>query len=194
MERSPDRLNLEHLKKQAKDLIRLYRQHDREAFIRFRRALPAAAGRSDDEVASLNLRLHDAQSCVARDYGFASWQDLRRYIEAQQPTSEESPDRVLRWLQLVYSGDVDGTTNRANQRVAARMLAENPTPRCGQSLSGLRRRRRARASADYRGGSRMAQSSRRTAAIAAAFCCRALQPAAHSGISHATTSQRALPA
>ena len=76
MERSPDRLNLEHLKKQAKDLIRLYRQHDREAFIRFRRALPAAAGRSDDEVASLNLRLHDAQSCVARDYGFASWQDF----------------------------------------------------------------------------------------------------------------------
>ena len=127
MERSPDRLNLEHLKKQAKDLIRLYRQHDREAFIRFRRALPAAAGRSDDEVASLNLRLHDAQSCVARDYGFASWQDLRRYIEAQQPTNEESPNRVLRWLQLVYSGDVDGTTNRANPRVAARMLAENPT-------------------------------------------------------------------
>jgi hypothetical protein len=78
MERSPDRLNLDHLKKQAKDLIRLYRQHDPEAFRRFRRGLPLAAGQSDDEVASLDLRLHEAQSCVAREYGFVSWQDLRR--------------------------------------------------------------------------------------------------------------------
>ena len=70
MERSPDRLNLEHLKKQAKDLIRLYRQREPEAFARFRRALPVAVGRSDDEIAALGLRLHDAQSCVTRDHGF----------------------------------------------------------------------------------------------------------------------------
>ena len=126
MERSPDWLILDHLKKQAKDLIRLYRQHDPEAFSRFRRGLPLAAGRSDDEVASLNLRLHDAQSCVARDYGFVSWQDSRRYVEAQSAPGNGQSDRVLNWLQLVYSGDVDGTANRANPRVAARILAESP--------------------------------------------------------------------
>ncbi|MBR1267891.1 hypothetical protein JQ629_10280 [Bradyrhizobium sp. AUGA SZCCT0222] len=126
MERSPDRLNLDHLKKQAKDLIRLYRQRDGDAFARFRRALPAAAGQSDDQIASLNLRLHDAQSCVARDYGFASWQDLRRYLEAQSAIGSEREERVLRWLQLVYAGDINGTANRANPRIAIRMLAENP--------------------------------------------------------------------
>ncbi|MET3844940.1 hypothetical protein [Bradyrhizobium sp. OAE829] len=126
MERSPDRLNLDHLKKQAKDLIRLYRQRDGDAFARFRRALPAAAGQSDDQIASLNLRLHDAQSCVARDYGFASWQDLRRYLEAQSANGSEREERVLRWLQLAYAGDINGTANRANPRVAIRMLAENP--------------------------------------------------------------------
>ncbi|MBR1199835.1 hypothetical protein JQ634_17110 [Bradyrhizobium sp. AUGA SZCCT0240] len=126
MERSPDRLNLDHLKKQAKDLLRLYRQRDGDAFARFRRALPAAAGHSDDQIASLNLRLHDAQSCVARDYGFASWQDLRRYLEAQSAIGSERDERVLRWLQLIYAGDINGTANRANPRVAMRMLAESP--------------------------------------------------------------------
>ncbi|WP_407147374.1 hypothetical protein [Bradyrhizobium sp. ORS 86] len=126
MDRSPARLNLEHLKKQAKELIRLYRRRAPEAFARFRHALPAAAGPSDDDIAALNLRLHDAQSCVARDLGFVSWLDVRRYVEAQSPPGKSKPDRVLRWLQLVYAGDVDGTTNRANPRVAARLLAEDP--------------------------------------------------------------------
>jgi hypothetical protein len=124
--RLPGRLNLDHLKKQAKDLIRLYRSRDPESITRFRHALPAAAHRSDDEIASLNLRLHDAQSCVARDYGFASWVDLRRYVEAQSASRNDRTARVLHWLRLVYSGDVDGTVNRANPRVAVRMFAENP--------------------------------------------------------------------
>jgi hypothetical protein len=126
MNRSPDRLNLDHLKKQAKDLIRLYRNRDTEAIARFRHALPAAAGRGDDEIASLKLQLHDAQSCVARDYGFVSWADLKRYVEVQSASRDQRAARGLHWLGLVYSGDVDGTVNRANPRVAVRMLAENP--------------------------------------------------------------------
>ena len=126
MKRLPDRVNLDHLKKQAKDLIRLYRNRDPEAMARFRDALPAAAGRSDAEIASLDLRLHDAQSCVARDYGFASWADLRTYVEAQSASRNDRAARVLRWLGLVYHGDVDGTVDRANPRVAVRMLAESP--------------------------------------------------------------------
>src|SRR6267142_6960169 len=126
MNRLPDRSNLDHLKKQAKDLLRLYRNRDAQAIARFRDALPAAAGRSDDQIASLKLRLHDAQSCVARDYGFASWADLRRYVEAQSASSGDHAARVLHWLKLVYSGDVNGTAERANPRVAVRMLAESP--------------------------------------------------------------------
>ncbi|PAY05638.1 MULTISPECIES: ankyrin repeat domain-containing protein [Bradyrhizobium] len=126
MNRSPARLNLEHLKKQAKELIRLYRRQAPEAYARFRQALPAAAGRSDAQLDALDLRLHDAQSCVARDLGFASWPDLRRYVEAQLPPGKSKADRVRRWLQLVYAADVAGTSDRAHPRVAIRVLTEDP--------------------------------------------------------------------
>ncbi|MBR0898139.1 hypothetical protein JQ616_24540 [Bradyrhizobium tropiciagri] len=126
MNRSPARLNLEHLKKQAKELIRLYRRQAPEAYARFREALPAAAGLSDAQIAALDLRLHDAQSCVARDLGFVSWPDLRRYVEAQLPHGRSRDDRVRRWLQLVYAADVSGTSDRAHPRVAVRMLTEDP--------------------------------------------------------------------
>jgi ankyrin repeat protein len=126
MNRLPDRSNLDHLKKQAKDLIRLYRNRDPQAIARFRRALPAASGWSDEETASLKLRLHDAQSCVAREYGFACWTDLRRYVEAQPASGDNREARLLHWLKLVYSGEVAGGSNRENPRLAVRMLLEDP--------------------------------------------------------------------
>ena len=125
MNRSPDRLNLDHLKKQAKELIRLYRSRDPAAMARFRAALPAAAGHSDEGIFSLQLRLHDAQSCIAREHGFASWPDLKRYVEVRMAAQSERSARVLHWAQLLYSGDVSGTVNRANPRVALRMLADD---------------------------------------------------------------------
>lgn len=126
MNRSPDRLNFDHLKKQAKDLIRLYRNRDAAAAARFRVALPAAAGLTDEEIFSLGLRLHDAQSCLAREHDFKSWADLKSYVEAQAASRSGRAARVLRWAQLVYAGDASGTVSRANPRVALRMLAENP--------------------------------------------------------------------
>jgi hypothetical protein len=129
----PDRSNLDHVKKQAKDLLRLYRNRDPEAISRFRRALPAATGRSDDEITSLKLHLHDAQSCVAREYGFASWPDLRKYVEVQSASRDDRAASVLHWLKLVYSGEVAGGVNRENPRVAVRMLLENPDLAAGSS-------------------------------------------------------------
>ncbi|KRR20224.1 hypothetical protein CQ14_23565 [Bradyrhizobium lablabi] len=126
MDRSPDRLNLEHLKKQAKQLIRLYRSRDPAAMARLRSALPVAAGRSDDDMASLELRLHDAQSCLAREHGFASWPDLKQYVDVQMAARDKRDARILHWAQLLYSGDVSGTVNRANPRVALRILADDP--------------------------------------------------------------------
>jgi ankyrin repeat protein len=127
MDRLPERASLAFLKKQAKDLIRLHRDGNPEAIARFREALPAAAGRSDAEIAALGLRLHDAQSCVARSYGFASWADLRSYVEVQSASRNDHAARVLHWLGLVYSGAVDGRgIDRANPRIAARVLAESP--------------------------------------------------------------------
>jgi ankyrin repeat protein len=126
MNRSPDRLNFDHLKKQAKDLIRLYRSRDPAAMARFRAALPAAAGLNDDGIASLELRLHDAQSCLAREHGFASWPDLKHYVEVRAAAQKDRAARALHWCRLIYSGDVGGTSNRANPRVALRILADDP--------------------------------------------------------------------
>jgi Ankyrin repeats (3 copies) len=126
MNRLPDRSNLDHLKKQAKDLIRSYRNRDPQAIAQFRQSLPAAAGRSDDAIVALELRLHDAQSCVARSYGFASWADLQAYVEADAGARAGRAARTLRWLALVYSGEISGGVNRASPRVAVRMLVESP--------------------------------------------------------------------
>ncbi len=134
MRELPERASLAYLKKQAKDLIRLYRERDPAAVTQFREALPVAAGLSDAEIAALDLRLHDAQSCVARSYGFASWADLHGYVEAQAASRSagDQAARVRQWLRLVYSGDVDGRgIDRANPRVAARVLAERPNLAAG---------------------------------------------------------------
>lgn len=122
----PDRANLDHLKKQAKDLLRLYQSGDAGAFARFRDALPAAAGRSDRDIAALGLRLHDAQSCMARERGFGSWADLSRYVEEQAAARDDRASLVRRWLAQVYAGDVIGTFHRAAPLLAARRLAEQP--------------------------------------------------------------------
>lgn len=126
MNRSPDRLNFDHLKKQAKDLIRLYRNRDAAAIARFRLALPAAARLTDGEISALGLHLHDAQSCLAREHGFKSRADLKRYVEVQTDSQPERAARVLSWLGLIYPGEVSGTVNRANPRVALRMIAGSP--------------------------------------------------------------------
>jgi len=80
MKTLPPRANLDHLKKQAKTLLRLYRDADPAAIARFADSLPAAAHRSSQEITALRLRLHDAQSCIAREYGFASWADLSLHV------------------------------------------------------------------------------------------------------------------
>ena len=136
MDRSRDRLNLDHLKKQAKDLVRLYRSRDAAAMARFRRALPAAADMNDDGIAGLQLRLHDAQSCLARELGFASWPDLKRYVEVQAAAQKQRAGRVLHWLQLIYRGDVSSTSGRANLRVGLRILADDPELIAGDPYLG----------------------------------------------------------
>lgn len=122
----PERAHLDHLKKQAKDLLRDYRSGNADAIARFRRSLPAAAGRSDAEIAAQGLRLHDAQSCLAREHGFGSWTDLVRYVEAQAASREDRASLIRRWLTRVYFGDVIGTFHRAAPLLAAGMLAEQP--------------------------------------------------------------------
>jgi ankyrin repeat protein len=76
----PERPNLDQLKHQAKDLLRAARAHDATALARFR-ILPAFRDQSDAELAQRPLALHDAQSVIAREQGFDSWNALRERID-----------------------------------------------------------------------------------------------------------------
>jgi ankyrin repeat protein len=126
MKKLPPKANPEHLKKQAKALLRLYRQGDADAVARFVRFLPAAANRTHDEAVALGLRLHDAQSCLAREYGFASWADLDAFVEANAVAQHERAGLIRRWLDLAYGGDVTGRFDPARPRVAAQLLQTHP--------------------------------------------------------------------
>jgi hypothetical protein len=116
----PSRPNLDHLKKQAKDLLRACRAGDPAAFARLRLSLPAARGRDDAALAKGDWRLHDAQSCLAREYGFPSWDALRAYVEHGR--ADDPSHRLHRWLDFVYQHD----NERPRPGVAARMLADTP--------------------------------------------------------------------
>lgn len=76
----PERPNLEQLKRQAKDLLRSAQNRDPAALARFR-GLPAFAAKDDSALASTPPALHDAQSAIARELGFDSWNALRNRVE-----------------------------------------------------------------------------------------------------------------
>src|SRR5437899_1705416 len=77
----PPRPNLDQLKRQAKDLLESARRNEPGARVRFR-ALPALASASDETLDRAPLALHDAQSVIAREHGFHSWNALRDHVEA----------------------------------------------------------------------------------------------------------------
>jgi diguanylate cyclase (GGDEF)-like protein len=70
----PDHANLEHLRKQAKNLLRDFRQGKPTAVEQFRSLALADARRK--------LKLADAQHAVAREYGFEGWPKMKQHVDA----------------------------------------------------------------------------------------------------------------
>ncbi len=123
MPRLPEYPNLDHLREQAKDLLRDYRNHDRAAIARFRNSLPAAEGKDDAAIAAMQLKLHDAQTVIAREYGLPSWKNLKNNVDWRNSRrSQAREDAVPLWLHLVYGHEYD----RPQPALAAERLAERP--------------------------------------------------------------------
>jgi ankyrin repeat protein len=91
----PDRPNLEQLKKQAKSLLHAAHAGDESALGRFA-ALPAFADKSIAELRATGLALHDAQSVIARELGFASWNTLREEVEARTLSFDAAVEEFIR--------------------------------------------------------------------------------------------------
>jgi Lon protease-like protein len=89
----PPHPHLDHLKKQAKDLLDAQRRREPAALERLRESLPSLAGQTPDEVARVRLALHDAQSAIAREYGCKSWHELRAAVAERN--GESFPELVF---------------------------------------------------------------------------------------------------
>ncbi|HEU4935732.1 MAG TPA: ankyrin repeat domain-containing protein [Vicinamibacterales bacterium] len=106
----PAHPNLEQLKKQAKSLLAAAKARDQAALQRFA-VLPALASKSLDDIAASDLALHDAQSVVAREHGFASWNTLREEVESRTLSFDEAVDDFIRCA-------TGGATGRAERLLA----------------------------------------------------------------------------
>jgi hypothetical protein len=111
---SPD---LSHLKKQAKHLLRDALAGELTALNRFVETLPMVRSMGLTALGFRDLKLHDAQSVVAREYGFLSWTELKGYVEWKQTDKGE---QLKRWLDWAYQG------NKRERRLAVHMLREEP--------------------------------------------------------------------
>ncbi len=106
----PAHPNLQQLKKQAKSLLAEAKARDEEALRRFA-VLPSLAGQSLDHIGAADLALHDAQSVVAREHGFVSWNALREEVEARTLSFETAIDEFIRCA-------TGGATGRAERLLA----------------------------------------------------------------------------
>ena len=114
--RLPSHPNLNHLKYQAKDLLKDHAAHLPEAAQRIREFHPRMRGATDAEIFGTRLRLSDVQLTIAREAGFASWPKLKRHIE--KPTRTDQLDlphheriedaRFRRAVGLLDAGDTAG--------------------------------------------------------------------------------------
>ena len=121
----PENPSLDHLKYEAKDLLREQSRREPGAAQRLREFQPKLREATDEQIFATDLSLSDAQLAIAREYGFASWTRLKRHIERpgqgdslKRPHHERIEDPVFRRaVDLIDSGNVPEL---------ARLLAENP--------------------------------------------------------------------
>lgn len=112
----PARPSVDHLRHQAKDLLRQHAAGESSSAQRLREFHPKLQSATDQEIFSTRLTLSDAQLAIAREYGFASWTRLRHRIEKPGPGDnlalpyhERIRDAVFRHaVGLIDAGDVSG--------------------------------------------------------------------------------------
>jgi len=121
--RLPSNPNLDHLKYQAKDLLKERTAHTLGVAQRIREFHPRFRRATDDEIFDAQLSLSDAQLTIAREYGFPTWVRLKRHIE--NPTASDRLDlshqqrienaTFRRAVELLDKGDVAGLQAHLHQ-------------------------------------------------------------------------------
>jgi len=112
----PPKPNLEHLKYQAKDLLKQHAARVPESAQTIREFHPRFERCADAEIFDARVRLNDAQLTVARSHGFATWARLKRHVERPTladrldlPHHERIEDPTFRHaVDLLDAGDAVG--------------------------------------------------------------------------------------
>ena len=86
----PPNPNVDHLKSQARDLLKAHASRELQAAQRIREFHPRFQKWTDAAIFDTRFRLSDAQLTIARERGFASWARLKRRIE--KPTVADRLD------------------------------------------------------------------------------------------------------
>jgi len=111
----PPNPDLDHLRYQAKDLLKAHRARNPEANQRIREFHPRFGHATDTVISQAQFTLSDAQLAIAREYGFPNWARLRTYVQkpsrddSNLPHHERIEDAVFRRaVDLLDAGDADG--------------------------------------------------------------------------------------
>ena len=112
----PAHPSLDHLKQQAKDLLKGHAAQDIQTAQRMREFHPRLHRATDNEIFAIKLKLADAQLSIAREYGFPNWAKLKKHVERPalhdefaKPHHERIADASFRRaVELLDHGDVAG--------------------------------------------------------------------------------------
>lgn len=99
----PERPHPDHLRSQAKELLAAVRAGDPDAAVRLVRSLPSFAGLTPEQTRRRTPALHDAQSAIAREYGFPSWVKLLDHVEEQRARAGVDADAASRFIESALS-------------------------------------------------------------------------------------------
>jgi hypothetical protein len=132
VKRLPPNPNLDHLKHQAKDLLRDHAARHPGVAQRIREFHPRFKRATDAEIFDAQVSLSDAQGTIAREYGFLGWTRLKRHLEKptladhmELPHHERIEEPTFRRaVELLDAGNVAGLRdhlkrhpNLARQRI-----------------------------------------------------------------------------
>jgi len=119
----PTAPNLEHLKKQAKDLQKSHRNGNPEC-CEVLKLLHQFSELSNNEILNTTLSLNEAQLGLALDYGFKSWGDLKKHVLGRTDN--------LKFLHIIcgdYAGEIlRNSTVPGDVQVWMEIFIEGPTP------------------------------------------------------------------
>ena len=101
----PPNPSLEHLKSQAKQLLKAHEGGSLDARQRIRSFFPKLSDATDAEIQDAAFGLQDAQLVIAHEYGFASWTRLKEEVLYQEQGAESTPAKDL-LFQILRTADL----------------------------------------------------------------------------------------